>query len=59
MAKMVNLRIRRKNLQRAQRQASAVQARAKSGRTPAERALDAADAEKSARHLDSHRLPEA
>jgi len=56
MGKVVNLRRIRKNLERAQRQAAAVQARAKSGRTLAERASDAAEADTAERHIDGHRL---
>lgn len=56
MAKVVNLRRARKNLERAQRQATAVQARAKSGRTLAERATDAAETEKAERHIAGHSL---
>lgn len=56
MVKVVNLRQARKNLARAQKQAAAVQARAKSGRTLAERKRGAADAETASRRHEGHQL---
>lgn len=56
MGKVVNLRRFRKNQERAQRQASAVQARLKSGRTRAERIIEESLADQVKRRLDAHRL---
>lgn len=55
MAEVINLRMARKARKRADDAATAVQNRALSGRTKAQKAKDAADKERAARVLDLHR----
>jgi len=55
MAEIVNLRMARKRKAREDRDAAAVEARARHGRTKAEKALDAAREEKAALTLEGHR----
>lgn len=56
MTEPINLNKARKAREKAAREASANQNRAKFGRTKAEKKLDAARAENQARLTDSHRL---
>jgi len=55
MAEVINLRSRRKAADRAADRQTADQNAAHHGRTKAEKALEAARAEKAARDLDQHR----
>lgn len=55
MAEIVNLRMARKRKARGDKEAAAAEARARHGRTKAEKALDAVRDEKAARSLDGHR----
>ncbi|MGH6781837.1 MAG: DUF4169 family protein [Sphingomonadaceae bacterium] len=55
MAEIINLRRARKIKARAEAASTADANRAKHGRTKAQKALDAADAQRQAWHLDQHR----
>jgi len=56
MAEIVNLKNRRKLAARAAKEKQAEQNRARFGRTKAEKTLDKAERERSARDLDSKKL---
>lgn len=56
MAEVVNLKNRRKLAARAEKESQAAQNRARFGRTKAEKTLDKAERERSARDLDSKKL---
>ncbi len=55
MAEIVNLRLARKRKARAEKEDATAEARARHGRTKAERELDAARADKAARDVEAHR----
>lgn len=55
MAEIVNLRLARKRKARAEKEDAAAEARARHGRTKAERELDAAREEKAVRDVEAHR----
>ena len=55
-AEIVNLRCARKARNRAEKEASAAENRAKFGRTKVERRLDTAREQHAKRHLDDHQI---